>query len=52
MKAAAFDYVRSESLGQTLDLLAQHGGDAKLLAGCQRAQVIALVWVWDTGRRT
>lgn len=21
-------------------------------AGCQRAQVIALVWVWDTGRRT
>lgn len=35
MKAAGFDYVRSESLGQTLDLLAQHGGDAKLLAGGQ-----------------
>ena len=35
MKAAAFDYVRSESLGQTLEFLAQHGGDAKLLAGGQ-----------------
>ena len=35
MKAAAFDYVRSESLEQALTLLAQHGGDAKLLAGGQ-----------------
>jgi len=35
MKAAAFDYVRAESLPQSLELLAQHGGDAKLLAGGQ-----------------
>lgn len=35
MKAAAFDYVRAEGLGHALELLAQHGGDAKLLAGGQ-----------------
>lgn len=35
MKAAAFDYVRADSLPQVLELLAQHGGDAKLLAGGQ-----------------
>lgn len=35
MKAAAFDYVRVQSLGQALDLMDQHGGDAKLLAGGQ-----------------
>lgn len=35
MKAAAFDYVRPESLAETLDLLARHGGDAKLIAGGQ-----------------
>lgn len=35
MKAAPFDYVRAENLGQALELLGQHGGDAKLLAGGQ-----------------
>lgn len=35
MKAAAFDYQRPGSLAQALDVLAQHGGDAKLLAGGQ-----------------
>ena len=35
MKAAAFDYVRVQDLGQALELLDQHGGDAKLLAGGQ-----------------
>jgi CO/xanthine dehydrogenase FAD-binding subunit len=33
MKAAAFDYVRPDNLAQALDLLDQHGGEAKLLAG-------------------
>lgn len=35
MKAAAFDYERPTSLAQALALLAQHGGEAKLLAGGQ-----------------
>lgn len=35
MKAAAFDYVRVHDLSQALELLDQHGGDAKLLAGGQ-----------------
>lgn len=35
MKAAPFDYVRADSLDQALDLLTEHGGDAKLLAGGQ-----------------
>jgi CO/xanthine dehydrogenase FAD-binding subunit len=35
MKAAAFDYVRADSLAHALSLLAEHGGDAKLLAGGQ-----------------
>ncbi|HEY4371936.1 MAG TPA: FAD binding domain-containing protein [Burkholderiales bacterium] len=35
MKAAAFDYIRPDTLGETLDLLARHGGDAKLIAGGQ-----------------
>jgi CO/xanthine dehydrogenase FAD-binding subunit len=35
MKAAAFDYTRAESLEHALQLLAQHGGEAKLLAGGQ-----------------
>ncbi len=35
MKAAPFDYVRAESVEHVLDLLAQHGGDAKPLAGGQ-----------------
>ncbi|MDB5804518.1 MAG: carbon monoxide dehydrogenase medium chain [Betaproteobacteria bacterium] len=35
MKAAAFDYVRPDSLRETLELLEQHGDDAKLIAGGQ-----------------
>jgi CO/xanthine dehydrogenase FAD-binding subunit len=35
MKAAAFDYVLADSLEHALSLLAEHGGDAKLLAGGQ-----------------
>lgn len=35
MKAAAFDYIRADSLEHALALLVQHGSDAKLLAGGQ-----------------
>jgi CO/xanthine dehydrogenase FAD-binding subunit len=35
MKAAPFDYVRAETLPHALEVLGQHGGDAKLLAGGQ-----------------
>ena len=35
MKAAAFDYIRADSLAQALELLARHGNDAKLIAGGQ-----------------
>ncbi|HYX83961.1 MAG TPA: FAD binding domain-containing protein [Gaiellales bacterium] len=35
MKPAAFDYVRPASVDQALDLLAEHGDDATLLAGGQ-----------------
>jgi carbon-monoxide dehydrogenase medium subunit len=35
VKAAAFDYVRADSLPEALALLARHGEDAKLLAGGQ-----------------
>ena len=35
MKAAPFDYVRPHDLAQALALLAQHGADAKLVAGGQ-----------------
>jgi len=35
MKSAAFDYVRAESPQHALALLAQHGDDARLLAGGQ-----------------
>ena len=35
MKAAAFDYVRAESLTQALDFLTRFGGEAKLIAGGQ-----------------
>jgi CO/xanthine dehydrogenase FAD-binding subunit len=35
LKAAVFDYVRAQDLSQALELLDQHGGEAKLLAGGQ-----------------
>lgn len=35
MKAAPFDYVRAEDIGHALSLLAEHGMDAKLIAGGQ-----------------
>lgn len=35
MKAPAFSYVRAESLAHVHELLAQHGNDARLLAGGQ-----------------
>jgi CO/xanthine dehydrogenase FAD-binding subunit len=35
VKAAAFDYVRAENLDQALELLSEHGAEAKLLAGGQ-----------------
>ena len=35
MKAAAFAYVRAETVAHALDLLASHGDDAKLIAGGQ-----------------
>jgi carbon-monoxide dehydrogenase medium subunit len=35
MKSAAFDYIRAESLPQALALLAQHGDEARVLAGGQ-----------------
>ena len=35
MKASAFDYARATSLAHAIDLLAQHGAGAKLIAGGQ-----------------
>ncbi len=35
MKAGAFDYIRATSLAQALTLLAEHGDEAKILAGGQ-----------------
>ena len=35
MKAAPFEYIRPESLAQACALLAEHGADAKLIAGGQ-----------------
>lgn len=35
MKAAPFEYARPESLAEACALLAEHGGDAKLIAGGQ-----------------
>jgi 2-furoyl-CoA dehydrogenase FAD binding subunit len=35
MKPAAFDYIRADSAQETVDLLAQYGEDAKILAGGQ-----------------
>ena len=33
MIPAAFDYVRAESVGHAIELLGEHGDEAKLLAG-------------------
>ena len=35
MKAPKFSYVRADSLEQVLELLAEHGEDARILAGGQ-----------------
>ena len=35
MKPAKFDYVRPETLDEALEILARHGGDAKIIAGGQ-----------------
>ena len=35
MKAAIFEYARADSIAQACSLLAEHGADAKLLAGGQ-----------------
>jgi 2-furoyl-CoA dehydrogenase FAD binding subunit len=35
MKPAAFDYVRAGHLDEALEVLAQEGGDARIIAGGQ-----------------
>lgn len=35
MKPARFDYVRADTIEQALEVLAEHGGDAKIIAGGQ-----------------
>lgn len=35
MKPAAFDYVRPDSIDEVVSLLAEHGGEAKIIAGGQ-----------------
>ena len=35
MKPAAFDYVRPSTIQETTEILAEHGGDARVLAGGQ-----------------
>ena len=35
MKPAPFDYVRAESVDEVVDLLAEHGDDARIIAGGQ-----------------
>ncbi|MBL0917682.1 MAG: xanthine dehydrogenase family protein subunit M [Hydrogenophaga sp.] len=35
MKAAAFDYIKADSVSQVITLLSQHGDDARVLAGGQ-----------------
>ncbi len=35
MKPARFDYIRAESVEQALEVLAEYGGDAKIIAGGQ-----------------
>jgi len=40
MKPAAFDYVRAESRRQVLDLLAEYGADARIIAGGQSLMAV------------
>lgn len=35
MKAAAFDYIKPRAIGEVFELLAQHGPDARIMAGGQ-----------------
>jgi aerobic carbon-monoxide dehydrogenase medium subunit len=56
MKAAAFDYVRAHDLGHALALLAQHGPDAKPIAGGQSLvpmmamRLVRPAWLVDINR--
>ncbi|MCP4794335.1 MAG: xanthine dehydrogenase family protein subunit M, partial [Actinomycetia bacterium] len=58
MIPAAFDYVRAESAGHALELLAEHGDGAKLLAGghslipLMKFRLAAPAVVVDIGRIT
>ncbi len=58
MIPAAFDYVRAESAGHALELLAEHGDEAKLLAGghslipLMKFRLAAPAVVVDIGRIT
>jgi 2-furoyl-CoA dehydrogenase FAD binding subunit len=40
MKPAAFDYVRADSADEAVALLAQHGGEARILAGGQSLMAV------------
>ena len=40
MKPAAFDYVRAESRHQVLELLAEYGADARIIAGGQSLMAV------------
>jgi CO/xanthine dehydrogenase FAD-binding subunit len=56
MKAAPFEYIRPSSLDEACAVLAQHGGDAKLIAGGQSlVPMMAMrlarpAWLVDIGR--
>ena len=45
MKAAAFDYVKPESLTEALGLLAEAGEDARLIAGGQTLLALSLIHI-------
>lgn len=56
MKAAAFEYTRVSSLGEACALLAEHGDDAKVIAGGQSLvpmlamRLLAPMWLIDVAR--
>ncbi len=56
MYPAKFDYVRAESLSQALELLAEHGGEARPLAGgmslipLMKLRLAQPRWIVDIGR--